>query len=297
MQMNQAINERVKTVAIFGATGAQGKPVVEQAIAQGLKVRAISRSGDFGVDLNQQASIEAVLQGVDAAFLHLPMPQSPEQPVQWLANFINAAHAVKLPHLVFSTSGYGSEGFRSSPIIDGNKAATQALLGCGIPTIVLQPTIYLENLLVGLFVPQLRESGVLDYPPLPRQFGVHWTSQRDQAIIACAALQRPDLAGQCFPIASHQALNGSELAVVLRDFLNRPVAFTPLSPSAFGDRVASAIGNPGIGFVLGDMYAAVAQSQPNSTRIDVEKLEAVFGVKLGSVSSRLKEMFHPMNKV
>jgi NAD(P)H dehydrogenase (quinone) len=278
-------------IAIFGATGAQGKPVVEQAISQGLNVRAVSRSGAFAVDLNQQASIEAVLQGVDAAFLHLPMPQSPDQPVQWLTNFINAAHAVRLPHLVFSTSGYGSEGFRSSPIIDGNKAATQALLNCGIPTIVLQPTIYLENLQVGLFVPQLRESGALDYPPLPLQFAVHWTSQRDQAIIACAALQRPDLAGQCFPIASHQALNCSELAVILRDLLDRPVAFTPLSPSAFGDRVASAIGNPGIGFVLGDMYAAVAQSQPSTTRIDVEKIEAIFGVKLGSVSSRLREIF------
>jgi NAD(P)H dehydrogenase (quinone) len=284
-------------IAIFGATGAQGKPVVELAISQGLNVRPVSRSGAFAVDLNQQASIETALQDVDAAFLHLPMPQSPEQPVQWLTNFIHAAHAVELPLLVFSTSGYSSEGFRSSPIIDGNKAATQALLGCGIPTIVLQPTIYLENLQVGLFVPQLRESGVLDYPPLPRQFAVHWTSQRDQAIVACAALMRPDLAGHIFPIASHQAPNGSELAVILRDLLNRPVAFSPISPSVFGDRVASAIGNPGIGFVLGDMYAALAQSQPSVTRIDVEKLEAIFGVKLGSVSSRLKEMFRPMNKV
>jgi NAD(P)H dehydrogenase (quinone) len=284
-------------IAVFGATGAQGKPVVEQAISQGLNVRPVSRSGAFAVDLNQQASIETALQGVDAAFLHLPMPQSPEQPVQWLTNFIHAAHAVELPLLVFSTSGYSSEGFRSSPIIDRNKAATQALLGCGIPTIVLQPTIYLENIQVGLFVPQLRESGVLDYPPLPPQFAVHWTSQQDQAIIACAALLRPDLAGQCFPIASHQARIGSELAATLSEVLNRPVNFSPLSPSAFGDRVASAIGNPGIGFVLGDMYDAVAQSQPSATRIDVEKLEAIFGVKLGSVSSRLKEMFRSTNKV
>jgi NAD(P)H dehydrogenase (quinone) len=289
--MNESLNERVKTVAIFGATGAQGKPVVEQAIAKGLNVRALSRSGAFAVDLNEQASIEAALQGVDAAFLHLPMPQLPEQPVQWLTNFIRAAHAVKLAHLVFSTSGYGAEGFRSSPIIDGNKAATQVLLGCGISTIVLQPTIYLENLQVGLFVPQLRESGVLDYPPLPRQFVVHWTSQKDQAIIACAALLRPDLAGQSFAIASHQSLNGSELAVILRDRLNRPVAFAPLSPSAFGDRVASATGNPSIGFVLGDMYAALAQSHPSTTLIDVEKLEALFAVKLGSTSSRLAELF------
>jgi NAD(P)H dehydrogenase (quinone) len=289
--MSKAISERVKTVAIFGATGAQGKPVVEKAIAQGINVRAVSRSSAFAGDLNQQTLIEIALQGVDAAFLHLPMPQSPEQTVQWFTNFINAAHAVKLPHLVFSTSGYGTESFRPSPIIDGNKAVTQALLGCGIPTIVLQPTIYLENLKVGLFVPHLRESGVLDYPPLPKQFAVHWTSQQDQAIIACAAFLRPDLAGQSFPIASHQALNGSELAVILRDILNRPVTFSPLSPSAFGDRVASAIGNPGIGFVLGDMYAAVAQSQPSDTRIDTEKLEAIFGVRLGSVSSRLKELF------
>jgi NAD(P)H dehydrogenase (quinone) len=289
--MNQAVQEKQKMVAVFGATGAQGKPVAEQAAASGLNVRALSRSGVNAVDLNRQSSIEAALAGVDAAFLHLPMPQSPEQPVQFLTNFIAAAHAVKLPHLVFSTSGYASNVFRSSPIIDGNRAATQALLGCGIPTIVLQPTIYLENLNVGLFVPQLHESGVLDYPPLPLQFPICWTSLQDQALVAVAALTRADLAGQCFEIASHQELTGTELAVLLRDILNRPVAFQPLSSTAFGDRVANAIGNPGIGFVLSDMYAAVALSEANARRIDVERLESVFGVTLGSVSSRLKEIF------
>ncbi len=53
------------------------------------------------------------------------------------------------------------------------------------------------------------------------------------------------------------------------------------------------MGNPGIGFVLADMYAAVAQSQTDALQIDVEKLETAFGVKLGSVSSRLKVIFPP----
>jgi NAD(P)H dehydrogenase (quinone) len=125
--MNAIGIEQQKTVAIFGATGAQGKPVADKAITMGMKVRALSRSGEFAVDLSQQSSIELALNGVDAAFLHLPMPQSPEQPVRFLTNFIAAAHAVKLAHLVFSTSGYAGEGLRSSPIIDGNNSRLPAL--------------------------------------------------------------------------------------------------------------------------------------------------------------------------
>jgi NAD(P)H dehydrogenase (quinone) len=289
--MNQASNKTERLVAIFGATGAQGKPVVDCATKLGLQVRALSRSGHFCVDLGQQSSIERSLQGVDAAFLHLPIPQAPEQSAQFLTHFIAAAKAVRLPHLVFSSSSYGNSGFRSSPIIDGNRAATQALLNCGIPTIVLQPTLYLENLYVDLFAPQLRSHGVLDYPPLPNRMTISWTSLKDQAIVATAALLRPDLAGSTFNIASHQRQSGLGLADILADVLKRPVTFRPLSPKEFGDRVTVALGNPGVGFVLSDLYSAIAISEPSATKVDVERLEQAFGVTLGSVSSRLKEMF------
>jgi NAD(P)H dehydrogenase (quinone) len=219
--MNQALNQPARLVAIFGATGAQGKPVLDCATKQGFQVRALSRSGHLSVDLGQQSSIERSLQGVDAAFLHLPMPQSPEQPAQFLANFIAAAKAVRLPHLVFSTSSYANNGFRSSPIIDGNRAAAQALLNCGIPTIILQPTLYLENLNVSLFAPQLHSHGVLDYPPLPKQTAISWTSLKDQAIVATAALLRTDLAGSTFAIASHQRLSGTKLAEIISALVRR----------------------------------------------------------------------------
>jgi hypothetical protein len=114
---------------------------------------------------------------------------------------------------------------------------------------------------------------------------------QDQATIASAALLRPDLAGQCVAIASHQACTSANLALMLSDVLARQVVFEPVSPSAFGDRVASAIGNPGVGFVLSDMYTAVAESDASATQVDVARIEAVFGVTLGSVSSRLREIF------
>lgn len=80
-----------QTVAIFGATGAQGSPVVSEALAKGMNVRPVARdiskiaklhpeAQAFAAALDDEEAIAKALDGVDAAFVHLPTPQSPEDP-------------------------------------------------------------------------------------------------------------------------------------------------------------------------------------------------------------------------
>ncbi len=288
-----------KTVAIFGATGAQGASVVTEALNQGLTVRAIARNLDkikdmhpdaiaVSADLSDEEAVAVALEGVDAAFLHFPMPTGPDDNQAWAAAFFAAAHRVNLPLLVYVTGGPSGDRFPSSVAVDGITGGMQAVLGSGIPSIVLQSAVYLENLQPELFAPQLRSEGLLDYPPVPHNLKMQWTSHLDQAKLAVAALTRPDLAGQAFEIGSPQALTGAELALHLEGWLGRPVTFDPTSREAFGERVGEALNNPGVAFVLSDLYGSIASLDGDEMAVDTAALEKTFGVTLTPVGEHIK---------
>lgn len=281
------------TVAVFGATGAQCAPVVTEALNKGFTVHAVARDAAkiatqhpqakaFAANLNDQSAIAAALRGVDAAFFHLPMPSGPDDIPCWMGAFMGAAHQVKLPFLVYSTSGPAGALYPSSAIIDASTQGLEAVLASGIPTVALKPAVYLENLLPPFFLPRMRSEGVADYPPMPKETKVQWTSHLDQARIAVAALGRPDLAGQSFDIGSPGALDGTELAAALGAWVSSDVRFEPASPAEFGQRVADVIGNPGTAFALNDTYSALASMGQTDMVVDTAALESLFDVTLTS---------------
>ena len=290
-----------RRIAIFGSTGAQSAAVVEAALAQGLTVRALARSVDritdrhddrveaFAVDLLDEKAVARALTGVDAAFAHPPIPTDPSHPERFLSNILAAALRARLPLLVFSTSGPTSDRYEQVPMIAGNTAMARAILSSGVPAIVLKPTIYLENLLAPLFAPGLLTNGVLDYPPTRPSQKLSWTSHKDQALVAVAAFARTNLAGQASEIASAMPATGPELAGILHDALGRPVAFDPITPDAFGQRVADALGVPPVAPALSALYQAIGKLSDVGAVIDIAPVEAAFKIKLNTVRQRVAE--------
>ena len=116
---------------------------------------------------------------------------------------------------------------------------------------------------------------------------VQWTSHVDQALIAVAALQRPDLAGQSFDIGSPGALTGAELAAALGPWVGRDLSFEPTTPSVFGKRVAETIGNPGAEFALSDSYSALASMGQTDMVVDTAELEQLFDVTLTKAADHI----------
>ncbi|MBO6637653.1 MAG: NmrA family NAD(P)-binding protein [Roseitalea sp.] len=287
-----------QTVAVFGATGAQGAPVVAQARARGMTVRAVARdkkrvsqmhpdAKPFTAALGDKDAIATALDGVDAAFLHLPIPAGPDDIQTWMAAFLGAAHQVALPLLVFTTGGPTGDRYPSSVVVDAGTAGMKGLLASGIPTIVLRPALYLENLLPPMFAPSLRDRGILDYPPFAADLKVQWTSHQDQARIAVAAMARPDLAGRHFEIGTPDALTGPELAALVSGWLGRDVRFDPITPAQFGERVGDALGNPAAGFALTDLYGSIAKLRGDEMAIDTNALEKTFDVQLVQVADHI----------
>ncbi|WP_166415995.1 SDR family oxidoreductase [Cochlodiniinecator piscidefendens] len=287
------------TVAIFGATGAQGAPVVQEALAKGMTVRAVARdeakiksmhpqAQAYPAVMDDEEALTQVFTGVDAAFVHLPAPETPDDAAVWLKAIIGAAHRAKLALMVFTTSGSSGSRYPASAIIDGGTAAMNAVLSSGLPSIVLQPTIYLENLQIRAFHPKLRDEGVLDYPPLSTETKVTWTSHLDQARIAVAALTRPDLAGRAFEIGTPNAMTGEELATYVGRWIGEEVRYQPTTPEQFGQRVGEAFQNPGMAFAMTDLYGAMKTMGTEDLVVDTNEIQKIFNVQLTQVAEHIQ---------
>jgi uncharacterized protein YbjT (DUF2867 family) len=286
-------------ITVFGATGAQGAPVVEQLLALGYAVRAVAREASrvhsgFGsrvhamaADLTNADQVASALRGAQGAFAHLPIANSPEAPQRQLGALIEAAHHTRLPQLVFSTSGVASARYRASPLIAGNAAATKALLESGLPTVVLQPSIYLENLHFPPLVPHLLADGLLDYPPVSAARRISWTTHGDQARLAAAAFKRPNLIGQAIEIATPGALTGPELAALLTLWLGRGVRFAPHTPTQLSAHLSQVFGSPQAGEVIADMYRAMDELPADGAVIDADAAAERFGVKLQTLAQQI----------
>jgi NAD(P)H dehydrogenase (quinone) len=282
---------------VFSAASAQAFAVAQTAVDQGIAVRAVQRPGKDTLltepheiaraDLRDVDSLVSAMSGARAAFFHLPIPVSPGESELHLGNFLSAAKRASLPLLIFSSSSFADDSFSSTPLIDGNRSAVKLVLGSGIPAIVFKPSLYLENLLVPFFVPNLAQS-ILDYPPMKEDQPMSWTSHWDQALLAVAALNKPELIGNAFNIASSQPVTPHDLAVILgKQRGDLQLRFQKIDPASFAQRVGNALNNPSLNFLLADLYRSINQQSAANLIVDIDHLQALFGIELKSVSERI----------
>jgi NAD(P)H dehydrogenase (quinone) len=282
---------------VFSAASAQAFAVAQTAVDQGITVRAVLRPGKDSLlqgqhevaraDLADVDSLVSAMLGARAAFFHLPIPSGPGESELHLGNFLSAAKQASLPLLIFSSSSFADDSFSSTPLIDGNRYAVKRVLKSGVPAIVLKPGLYLENLQVPFFVPKLAQS-ILDYPPMKADQLMSWASHWDQALLAVAALNKPELIGNAHNIASAQQVTPHQLAAILgKQRGDLKLRFQEIDPLDFAQRVGSALNNPSLNFLLADLYRSINQQNSASLIVDTDHLQKIFGVKLKSISERI----------
>lgn len=289
---------RTRIFTVLGPTGAQGAPVVARLLADGHRVRAAARDvrairtrwGDrveaVALDLASPASVAEALAGADGAFLHLPLPAGIQQAMANAAGLVEGVARASPPVAVYTTSGPGFDALTGSQAVDAGRRVVAALLGTGTPIVVLRPTLYLGNLHQPDVLAQIRD-GVLAYPPVSADRPLSWTDHDDQAAIAVAALLRPDLAGTVTDIATPGPLTGLELAGAIAAASGRPLRYAPLTPAGFGEQLGRTLGNPGLGAVIAEMYAAIGSLPPDGAVVDTRRVEERFGIRLPTTRERI----------
>ena len=281
---------------VHGATGAQGSPVLSALTTAGRSAIAAVRHPEAvpdgivarQVDLASAASLASVYEGADGVFIHLPMG-APEAAAAQARAVVEAVAQARPGRVVISTSGQivdqpGSplQAPADSPImtlIDG-------VTGSGVPTAVVAPRLYLENLLLPVVLAPAREEGVLRYP-LPASFPVSWSSHLDVAEVVARLLTDASPTTGTVGVGHLPGLTGPDLAAALSSRLGREVRFEGITPEAFGDLITPLFG-PAAAPVV-ELYRAL-NAQDGSTIAEGSSAQELLGLRPRPIEQWLKDL-------
>jgi len=280
-------------IAVFGATGAQGNPVARFLLQAGRPVRAVGHTEakladlaaagaeTVAVDLADTAAVTRALDGVAAAFVHLPFVPVPEVVRAQATAVARGLVDADVPIAVFTLSGPPSATPVGVASFDTKALAKQILSDSTARLVAFEPTGYLGNLAAFFSAPAVVYRDELRYP-LPAQHRQPWISVEDQAALAIAALHRPDLAGRWFRIG--EQYTGPELAHDISAGLGRPIRYVPLDPEEFGAALAPVMG-PDLGAALAADYRMLG-SRPAELGLnaDTGEIRDLLGVKATPVA-------------
>jgi uncharacterized protein YbjT (DUF2867 family) len=242
-----------RPILVYGATGAQGGPVARALLQAGHRVRVLVRDGQKAEalrqagaeiaigDLSDRGSLLAANEGVAAVFLHLPIVPD-ELYAPFGENAVTAAELAHVPYMVFSTSGPTPD--RETPLgqIEGKRAMVDRIRRGSVPTAILKPTVFTQNLIAPWSLPALVNDGVLAYPH-PEDMLTSWITHEDVAAAVAAIITRPELAGQTFHLGGPEALRGNELAARFSAALERPVQYVGIAPDDFAASLRPVMGD------------------------------------------------------
>lgn len=190
-------------IALIGATGQQGRHVVDGLLETGATVRAIVRNPDSpaarelavrGVEIvpGDQENPGSLLDGLnDVAALWFMTtfdgPDGTEGETRRGINVADAATRARVPRVVFTSVG-GAERRTGIPHFESKRRIEERLLG-RVPTSVLRPVFFMENLLAQLAPDQNGE--IVVRMPMPGDVPIQMVAVRDVGHAAAHWLTNP----------------------------------------------------------------------------------------------------------
>ena len=266
-----------KTIAVVGATGAQGGGLVRAILADpngGFAARALSR--DAGSDkskalaaqgaevvaasVDDPASLRRAFDGAYGAFCvtffwdHF----SPEKETAQARSMAEAAKAAGVKHVIWSTLEDTRErvplsdermptlmGKYKVPHFDSKGESDKIFRELGVPTTCLRTSFYWDNMIHFGSGPKPGPDGKLALTMPMADKKLPSIAVEDIGRCAYGIFKRPDLIGKTVGIAGEH-LTGAQLAAALSEALGQPVVYNAVPPDVyrkFGFPGAEDLGN------------------------------------------------------
>jgi uncharacterized protein YbjT (DUF2867 family) len=260
-------------VLVYGATGSQARPVVYELLARGHQPTVLTRDAQKAADLEaagarvapgdlgDRESLRAASAGQDAVALLIPaFLANPLDAAAFGRNAVEAAREAGVKLVVWNTSGALPPTRSGNPMNDARLDVLAALRESGLPHIVVQPFVYIENLLGPWTAPSVATRDLLSYPILAQR-PTGWIAAQDLGRLVVAALERPELAGRHFAVSGIEHPTGPELAALFSQALGRKISYYAMTPEEMGAVLDAAFG-PGAGAPVAEAYRRERQN-PN----------------------------------
>lgn len=217
-------------ILVTGATGTNGKYILEELAALGAKTRALVRNMDKAGGLKATevvegdfvdgASLAAALKGVDAALLLAP-PTADAVALEH--NFIEAAKTARLPRLV-KFSAIGADPASPVRFLREHGTSENEVRASGIPFTFLQPNQFMQNLLG--FAASIQHGSF--YAPVA-DAKMSMVDVRDIAAVAAHVLTEAGHEGKSYLITGPAAITYTEAAEVFSRVLGTTVRFVDVA--------------------------------------------------------------------
>jgi uncharacterized protein YbjT (DUF2867 family) len=195
-------------VAITGATGHIGKPLAEELLRRGLRVRAIGRSpqklvalADLGAelqvgDLDDSAFLARAFRGAHAAFVMTPphvtaLDQRAAQR-RTVKSLLSALQDARVERVVLLSSIGAGLSSGTGPILALHELEEALRQRTGVATVALRPTFFMENLQGS--IPLIRSAGINGSPARP-DLSLPMIATRDIAAAAADILAQANFTG------------------------------------------------------------------------------------------------------
>lgn len=247
------------TIFLPAITGAQQSAIAKALRAAGHRVIGSSRSTTGAeismANLETGEGLAAAMVGADVVVLTLPQEHRPGKMTSMVEQVVRAATDVGAARIVLNTAGTLSETSPKSLFVD-MRAARDMVRDSGLGWTILQPTVFLDNLLAPWSVDALR-AGALNYPARAAA-PISWISHADLAGYVTAVIDQ-DRVGQAFQIGGPDALTGPQLAAQVGAALGHSVTYDEVPLSGFAQGIDAAFGPPA-GERLASLYAELETS-------------------------------------
>ncbi|OMF15526.1 hypothetical protein BK131_11750 [Paenibacillus amylolyticus] len=285
----------METILVYGASGVQGGAVARLLTSKGVAVRTITRH-DKNVTALQEQGIEAfvgdlsapetlkdVNSGVSKVFLNMPIEYDTALMKQQITNAVEAARQANVKLIVVNSNGFLPEQPTDTQTLDVKREMIEYVQQSGIPTILVKPTLYMENFLI----PGLINNGMLFYP-VPADRPIPWISSEDAAQYHYYALTHPELAGQVLLAPGPEALTGAELGERFTQALGQDITFNSLNYDDFETALSPVMGaDQAAG--IGGFYRWIGANIDSLNYYDVKDRVVVPDLQLTSLKDWLQQ--------
>lgn len=261
-------------IAVTGATGNIGRPLVAELAAAGARVRAITRTPntpDFPQGVEQVRSLADALPGTSAVFLN--SRALPQRSSEGLADVVAQCAAAGVTKLVALSAINADDDFARQPSRfrgDRNREVEQVAVDSGLRWVSLRPAVFASNF-IGMWGGQLRLGNVVAGPYAAASMAP--IVDDDISAVAARALLTDELVGRKIPMTGPHALNNRELVDVIGTVLQRPLRYRELPPEVVRERFK------GLGFSaeFADAYVAMLAASLDSPALVTHEVEKILG--------------------
>ncbi len=196
--------QRAETIAVCGVTGRQGGAVARHLLADGWRVRGLTRDAGsekaraaaaqgievVQADMADRAAMDRALDGAYGLYSVQSFAiAGPEDEVAQGRTVADAAASAGVRHMVYASSGTGSP--TGVPSWDTKVAVTEHIRALGLPLTVLRPECFMEIMTDKEFYPN-----VTAWHIMPNLAGVEttipWLAVDDLGAVAAKVFADPD---------------------------------------------------------------------------------------------------------